>query len=389
MTKNYIHEIERDELVGLAQSLMRFPNVNPPGDDHEIAQFLVEYLGEMGMDVNSDDVGDGHRNVVATWSGEEPGPVLLLNGHYDVVEPGQGWTVDPYGSTIKDGYLIGRGAVDMKAGIAALIVAVKSLKTSGFPLKGTIIMAFVADEEIGQLGSQTLAKQGVSADFALVAEPSSLIPVIAQRGRRIYEISASGKTAHAALPEQGINAIAPMLDYLQAILRKADAFSQKVHPRLGRTKFTLTTIQGGSAINSVPDRCKATVDFRHLPNHEPDEIDEEIQGIMEAVALKFPETGLGWKVLFSSPSFDCAEDMPLVRALRQATEGLFGFDPGVKGYEATTDAGVLSTVMGIPTVVCGPGDLRQAHQPDEKIEIAELLRGAEIYARMIQDVMHA
>jgi acetylornithine deacetylase/succinyl-diaminopimelate desuccinylase-like protein len=277
----------------------------------------------------------------------------------------------------------------MKAGIAALIMAVRNLKNSHFRLKGSIVLACVADEEGGQAGSKALAKAGIQADYALVAEPSQLIPVIAHRGRRIYEFVSSGKTAHAALPENGVNAITPMLDFLQSILAKASRFSQPVHPLLGSSTFTLTTIQGGSAINSVPDRCRATIDFRHLPEHDPAEVDREIQAILDETARRHPQAGLDWQALFSSPALQCPQDMPVVRALRSATLQLFGYDPGVKGYQATTDAGVLSAHMGIPTVVCGPGDLRQAHQPDEKVEVMELYKGVQIYTRVIQELMHA
>lgn len=381
-------EVNLDELVNLTQSLIGFPNVNPPGDDLEITNFLTKYLQDLGLDVRCDDLGSGHHNVVATWRGEAPGPVLLLTGHHDVVETGHGWSVDPFSGTIKDGYLIGRGAVDMKSGMAALIMAVKALKNSKFPLKGTIILALVADQEISQHGSKALAKQGLTADYALVAEPSSMIPVIAHHGRRIYELSSIGKTAHAVLPEQGINAIVPMLDFIQNILKKSSNFSKKSHPLLGRSTFVLTTIQGGNAINSVPDRCTATIDFRHIPNHDHREVDQEIQIALDEVANRHTQADLDWKVLFSAPSFECAEDMPLVKSLRRSAQLINGRDPGVKAMHAATDAGIFSNTMGIPTVVCGPGDHGQVHLPDEKILVEELHQGARIYTHVIQDLMH-
>jgi succinyl-diaminopimelate desuccinylase len=380
-------EIDVNELVSLSQALIRYPNINPPAQDQAISHFLAGYLEDLGMEVSCEDLGQGRVNILAIWEGQTPGPVLLLNGHLDVVAPGQGWTVDPFAGVVKDGYLYGRGAVDMKSNIAALILAVKTLKNSRIPLKGSIALALVADEEVGQTGTRTLAQNGFKADFALVAEPTNLIPVTAHKGRRIYEVSALGKTSHAAMPEYGVNSIEHLLVFLDSLLTEIHCLKEAPHPLLDLPTCTLTTIRGGTAINSVPDHCRATIDYRYLPAQSPAQIDAEFQRIADLVKSRHGDARLDWKVLFDSPSLECSENMRLVQSLRKAIQILTGKDPGINGMKVSTDAGIFSRVMGIPTVVCGPGEPSQMHRVDERIEIAELLNGAKAFALMIQEVM--
>ena len=378
-----ITEIDRAELVELARCLIRFETVNPPADDRGIAQYLGDYLERMGLRVRVDNIGENRRNVVGVWKGKADHPTLLLNGHLDVVPPGEGWTVDPFEGVIKDGRLYGRGAVDMKAGIASMVSALQAMLQSGYEPRGTIILAAVADEEVDQTGTRYLGEIGLKADYALVAEPTSLKPMIAHKGRMILEVSTLGKTAHAAMPEQGVNAIDKMARVLEATQKEGAALQKRTHPILGKPTLTVTTIQGGSAINSVPDRCQLTLDRRYLPDEKPEEIMEGLQ--RQLAALSAHDEAIQWelKLLKHAPPLASSIDNPLVSVLRKAVIEVCGEDPGVGGLLATTDAGVLWAELGIPTVVCGPGDLYQAHKPDENISLDELVQAARVYARVI------
>jgi len=381
-----IYQVDREVLVELARGLIQFENVNPPGDDRGIADFLARYLERMGVEVRVDVVGDNRRNVVGVWKGEADHPTLLLNGHLDVVAPGQGWTVEPFAGMVKDGQLYGRGAVDMKAGIAAMVSAIQMAQRKGFRPRGTVILAAVADEEVDQTGSRYLGEIGLKADYALVAEPTSLEVMIVHKGRMILEVSTLGKTAHAAMPEHGVNAIEKMGRVLEAAQLEGEALRQRVHPMLGNPTLTITMIQGGSAINSVPDRCQVTLDRRYLPEEKPEAI---LEGLRKRLAaLSEQDEALQWELelLRHSPPLEGATDMPLVSSLRRAIAEVRGEDPGVHGLLATTDAGVLWAELGIPTVVCGPGDLTQAHKPDEHVAIDELVEAAQVYAQVIEEL---
>ena len=382
-----LNKVDRDSLVELARGLIRFENVNPPGDDRGIADYLAGYLERIGVEARVDVVGDNRRNVVGMWKGETDHPTLLLNGHLDVVAPGQGWTVEPFAGVIKDGQLFGRGAVDMKAGIAAMVGAMQMAQRKGFRPRGTVILAAVADEEVDQTGTRYLGSIGLKADYALVAEPTSLKPMIAHKGRMILEVSTLGKTAHAAMPEHGVNAIEKMGRVLEAAQLEGEALWQKAHSMLGKPTLTITMIQGGSAINSVPDRCQVILDRRYLPEEKPEAILDGLR--KQLTALSTQDEAMQWelKLLRHSPPLEGAADMPLVSSLRRAIAEVRGEDPGVHGLLATTDAGVLWAELGIPTVVCGPGDLTQAHKPDEHVEVDELVQATQVYMQVIEELL--
>jgi len=201
------------------------------------------------------------------------------------------------------------------------------------------------------------------------------------------EVSTLGKTAHAAMPEHGVNAIEKMGWVLEAAQLEGEALRQRAHPMLGNPTLTITMIQGGSAINSVPDRCQVTLDRRYLPEEKPEAI---LEGLRERLAaLSEQDEALQWelKLLKHSPPLEGATDMPLVSSLRKAIAEVRGEDPGVHGLLATTDAGVLWAELGIPTVVCGPGDLTQAHKPDEHVEVDELVQAAQVYMQVIEELL--
>jgi acetylornithine deacetylase/succinyl-diaminopimelate desuccinylase-like protein len=208
--------IDREDLVAFTQALIREPSINPPGAEGAVAHILAGYLQALGIEVCPYEVEADRPNVIATWRGG-PGPTLLLNGHLDVVPPATGWTWDPFGGEVEDGLIYGRGAADTKGGLAAIAVALRSLRRQGFSPYGTIVFTAVVDEEVGQIGTRDLQTLGMKADFGLVAEPKGLLPMIAHKGRIIVEIRVEGRTAHASLWEQGDNAIDRSLPVLEAI----------------------------------------------------------------------------------------------------------------------------------------------------------------------------
>jgi len=179
--------ISEDEIVALLQEIVQRPTVNPPADTTECAKFILERLNENGISAQLREGKMGFANVVARLSGRKRGKVLLLNGHIDVVAPGEGWTVDPFGGEVKDGMIYGRGTSDMKSGIASMIAAMIGFRRSGKPFDGEIIFMAVGDEETGsQFGTRYLLENnfGTNADFAIVAEPTNLAVELGNRGLR-------------------------------------------------------------------------------------------------------------------------------------------------------------------------------------------------------------
>jgi len=319
--------------------------------------------------------------VTATWHGPEAGPTLLLNGHLDVVPAGEGWSVDPYAAILTDGCVCGRGATDMKGPLACMVTALRAIMTVGESLQGTVIVGAVVGEEDTQVGTKQLAKDGIRADFAIVGEPTSLKPVIAHKGDMYFEITTWGEAAHASTPEQGQNAILDMFAVGAELEALSRALRLSGHPLVGHPTLSIGMIEGGTATNVVPNRCVISIDRRLIPGESPEEAKEEIQRLLEALKTSHPDLSADVTVPVVSLPMETREDEPVVEAVRAATERVVGRDPGVHGWSAACDANILVNELRIPTVVFGPGDLsEQAHKPDERIEIEQLMIGTKIFA---------
>lgn len=396
MERKYIQdvlaEIDKEELVALAQELVRIPSENPPGEEKPVADLLAGRLRKAGLEVDVKDV-DEHverPNVLATWDTGIDGPTLLFNGHLDVVPAGQGWSVDPFAAEIIDGRLYGRGSCDMKGPLAAVVKAIEAVRSVGAPLRGKVIFAGVVGEEQDQSGTRQLVKDGIDADYGIVAEPTTLVPVIAHKGEVYYEITTFGKAAHGSVPHLGINAVEKMVPVIEGVQDLAERLKQKSHPLCGHPTINLGVINGGEIPNAVPDRCTIHLDRRLIPGETFEEADAEIDEIVARAAKADQEFEAEVKAPMTWKPMEIAEDEPIVVALRQQTEVVTGEDPGLEGWPATCDANILVNDAGIPTCIFGPGDLfGQAHKPDESIEIEELVRGAEIYALTILDLLGA
>ncbi|MFW6115974.1 MAG: M20 family metallopeptidase [Chloroflexota bacterium] len=389
-SREVLAEINRDELVALAQDLIRIPSENPPGNEKPVADFLARRLREMGTQVQVKDVDEhvGRPNVLSIWDTGVEGPTLLFNAHLDVVPAGQGWSVDPFAGEIRDGRLYGRGACDMKGPLAAVVTAIETLRRVGTPLRGTVVLAGVVGEEQDQSGTRQLVKDGIVADYGIVAEPTTLVPVIAHKGEVYYEITTFGKAAHGSVPHLGVNAVEKMVPVIQGVQALGERLKEKSHPLCGHPTVNLGVIKGGEISNAVPDRCMIQLDRRLIPSETFEEADAEIYDIVTRAAEADREFEAEVKVPMTWKPMEVAEDEPIVLALRRQTEAVMGQDPGLEGWPATCDANLMVNEGGIPTCIFGPGDLfGQAHKPDESIEIDELVMGAQIYALTILDLL--
>lgn len=390
LIRETLAEIDQEDLVALAQQLIRIPSENPPGDEKRVADFLADRLKRLAMEVHVEDVDEhvGRPNVLAIWGTGVDGPTLLFNGHLDVVPAGQGWSVDPFAGEIRDGRLYGRGACDMKGPLAAVVKAIEAVRRVGAPLRGTVVLAGVVGEEQDQSGTRQLVKDGIAADYGIVAEPTTLVPVIAHKGEVYYDITTFGKAAHGSVPHLGVNAVEKMVPVIQGVQELAGRLKEKSHPLCGHPTINLGVIKGGEISNAVPDRCTIQLDRRLIPGETFEEADAEIYDIVARAARADREFEAEVKVPMTWKPMEIAEDEPIVLALRRQTEVVTGQDPGLEGWPATCDANLLVNEGGIPTCIFGPGDLfGQAHKPDESIEIDELLMGAQIYALTILNLL--
>ncbi|WP_406631423.1 M20 family metallopeptidase [Amycolatopsis sp. WGS_07] len=365
--------VRADRVTDLAASLIRCDTRNPPGGEQPVVEPLSEVLRELGAEVEIFEPEPGRPSVLARVGNGE-GPTLLVNGHIDVVPVSEAdWSVPPFGGLVRDGLLYGRGACDMKGGIAAALEGLRACRDAGIEPPADIVFHFVADEETGgRAGTEALVAAGlVHADAAVVPEPSELRVGVAERGSLMAEIAVRGRAGHGSDPAAGHSAIADAARIVSA-LHLAD-FGDGEHPLLGTPTANVGTIAGGTAANIVAAECRLRVDRRVLPGRTRDEALAEVTGLIDA-AGEFDYTA---EVVAFAEGSEVDSGHPFVAEVRRAADGA-----PVRGLKLGTDARFLRNALGIPTVVYGPGSMTVAHTADEYVPVGDLVTAARTFARL-------
>lgn len=341
-------------VVELARALVRIPSES--GREQAVVAHLEGVFQGLGWTPRRQ--GD---NLYA-FLGPEEGPLLLLNSHTDTVPVGEGWSKPPLEALVEDGKVYGRGTNDAKGCLAAMIAGAARAYMKDAP-KGRVCLAATCEEETIGKGLVELIKTLPRPDAAVVGEPTGLRPAVAQKGLVLLEITAKGRSAHAAWGG-GVNAIEAAAKDVLAL--QAMSFERE-HPALGKTTLAVTQIEGGRRHNVIPDRCKLVVDIRTTPAYEPAEI-------VEAVKAK-----VSGEVFVRSDrirSVDVDPAHPIVRAALAA-------NPGAQPFGSPTLSD-WAWLRGIPAIKAGPGDSKRSHTPDEYVEVAELEAGAAFYETLIR-----
>lgn len=372
--------------VALAQLLVATPSVNPTlspdgAGEGAIAALVAELLEDWGLRATVDEIAPGGRcNVVATLEGE--GPTLMLNGHVDTVGV-EGMTVAPFGAEIVASRLIGRGACDMKGGVAALLAATARLASEG--PRPNLVVALTADEEHASLGMQAVAREGPDADLAVVCEPTSLAVMPAHKGFVWVRATFRGRAAHGSRPEQGVDAIRHAALYVSALDRYVEDLRMRPkHPLLGHGSLHAGTIEGGTVPSVYPDRCDVQLECRTLPGTPATSAVEDMQRVLEELGAREPALDASLEVTLERPGTEVPADSELVRRLLRAG-GAHGLSPRVEGMTAWVDAALLNE-SGTPAVCFGPGDTQQAHTADEWIETREIVTCANVLETFARDL---
>ena len=366
--------------VALAQKLIQFPSLNPPGQEKACIEYLAALLSKAGFDVAMFEFAPERPSLVARIVGTGPQKPLCFTGHVDVVPLGaEVWKTDPFAGGIRDGKLFGRGASDMKAGVAAFVAATVGHAEERATFKRGVTLVITAGEETGCLGAFHLVKLGVLGSSALliVAEPSSNLPIIAHKGSLRLSVSSRGQTAHSSMPELGDNAISKVVGWIQ--LLNVFEFKTRAHPLLGKTTACVTTIFGGENINSVPDSAGFTVDFRTIPDHLHANLIDDMN------KLWGPRAKI--EIVTDFKGFSTAPDDPAILPLMGILAKRTGRMPCPTGAPYFTDASALVPGFdNVPTVVIGPGEAAQCHQTDEFCFIDHIVEASNIYSELIQEM---
>lgn len=377
--------MEDRETLELAQNLVRINSVNPklvPGapGEQEMARFVHGFLEDHGIEAEMVEVEPARPNVVGRLPGGDDGPSLLLCCHMDTVSA-EGME-NPFDARVEDGRLYGRGAHDIKGGLAAMLAAASKL-AEGSPGGGEIIVAAVVDEEYLSSGTEALVET-VQADAAIVFEPSDLKVLVAHKGFAWFRIETQGKAAHGSRPEEGIDAIAHMgrvLGGLEVLDRKLRAISP--HPRLGTPSVHASLIEGGRELSSYPDRCRLDVERRTLPGESEADAETELDALFERLQQKDPHFKAKCELTFARPPYEISTSHALPQAVARAIERAIQRDVEFGGLTAWTDSAILAEAA-IPSVVFGPGGAG-LHGLVEYTEIQDIYDCRDVLVELAQE----
>lgn len=378
------HRCAPGDAAALARLLVSIDSRNPsltagaPGEE-AVARALRDVLDSWGFRTTISEAAPGRPNLVARL-GEPGGPALMLNGHLDVVGT-DGMTHPPFAAEERDGRLYGRGATDMKGGVAAMCAAAWHAAQQG-ALTGEVIVAAVADEEWASIGTSALLAGGLRADVAIVTEPTGLAIAPAHRGFAWLEITVHGRAAHGSRYDIGVDAIrlaAHVLVELDQLER--DVLTALTHPLLGHASLHAATIEGGVGFSTYPDRCVVSIERRTLPGERGADALREAEDAVRRVRERYPVLRAEVRLVGEQAPSDVALDAPVVRALERAIVAA-GETPRVEGLSAWTDAALLNAA-GIPAVCFGPGDISLAHADTEWVNINEIERATAVLTLLV------
>jgi acetylornithine deacetylase len=370
-------------LTSLLSSLVGINSINPsliPGaaGEAEIARFVKGWLDERGIQADVHEAAPGRPSVIARVPGKGGGRSLLLNAHLDTV--GVDGMSSPFDPRIEDGRMYGRGTYDMKAGLAACMLALSDIRPG--ELAGDILLAAVADEEHASLGVQDVLKR-IKADAAIVTEPTSLQLCVAHKGFSWHEIVTSGRAAHGSQPQFGIDAIAHMgrvLNRLEAL--EAELRQRAPHRLLGHGSLHASLIRGGQELSSYPATCTLQLERRTLPAEGLTSVEHEIEGLLNDLAARDPQFQARHRTTLSRPPFCVSEQEPVVTTVLREAAGVIGTTPATIGASFWMDAAFLAAA-GIPTVAFGPHG-SGAHAIDEWVDLHSVDQCRETLVRTIR-----
>jgi acetylornithine deacetylase len=365
--------IDGGYITRVLQDLVRINSVNPlldpsaPGE-REIAEYVGAAMASAGAQVRYHEPRPGRVTVVARLRGSKPGRSLMLNAHADTVDVGG--MDDPFSGEIRNGRLYGRGAFDMKGGLAAMMGAVKALADAGSPHAGEILLAAVADEEYASLGTEELVRH-YRPDAAIVTEPTALDVCLAHKGFAWFEVTTRGRAAHGSRYDLGIDAnmrMGRVLADLDALER--DLRGRTPHPLVGPPSLHAATLAGGSGLSTYAAGCRLQIERRTIPGESREMVTDEVRRLLRRQVERDPSFQADFEVLLVREPFEVSEDAAIVRALTEASTAVLGRRPAYVGQTPWMDAALLAAA-GAETVVMGATG-EGAHAKEEWVDLASV-----------------
>jgi len=370
----------------LLAELISHDSRNPPGREAACARFVADWLTRAGIDAELVREPYPDRPQVLATVGEGRSDVghLVLNGHVDVVPPGdrERWSVDPFEGVVDDeaGRVYGRGASDMKSGVAAAMLAAREAAAAG--VDGTLTLTFAIGEETAEPGTKALV-EGLDADGGIVLEPTELEVHTAGKGLAWYVADVSGEAAHASRPHLGTNAVEGLLAVEGPLEEYRERIADRTHPLLGESLCTPTVVEGGTKENVLAAHVELRFDRRFLPSESLETLDEEMDALFDPLR----DDGLAVAVE-RTRTYEAAAipvDAPVAETVRRHADAVAGVPTAPAGKEAATDQRNLVNDAGIPAIIWGPGTPAQSHTVDEWARTDLLVDAVDVLSRTIRD----
>jgi acetylornithine deacetylase len=366
--------------VKLLKELIRINSVNPslvpgaPGES-EIAEHIAEFMKAIGLETSVEEVQPGRPNAVGILKGCGGGSTLMLNGHTDTVGVDY-MEIDPLDPKAKDGLIYGRGAYDMKGGLAAILSAAKAVVDSGSELKGDLIVAAVCDEEFVSIGTEALVRH-VKADAAIVGEPTKLQVLVAHKGFAWIDVETRGVAAHGSSWQVGVDAIAKMGKVqvgLEQLLN--EALMKRKHTLVGLPSVHASTIKGGRELSTYPDYCRLQVERRLIPGETVEDVHREMKGLLDSIYEADRKFDGGYNITFYRSPFEIPLEEEVCRILTQSSLEATGEKPSFIGGSGWLDTQIIWE-HGTPAVAFGPAGAG-AHASIECVEVDSVIKNARI-----------
>lgn len=394
---------ERDRQTAFLAELVKTPSDNPPGDCALHAERTAMLMEALGLTVERHPVPEAvarangmisATNLVVRQKFGDGGPVIALNAHGDVVPPGEGWTQDPYGAAIVDGWMYGRGVAVSKSDIASYTWALLALKASGLKLRGTVELHITYDEEVGgEIGPGLLLTEGISKPDYAIGAGFSYAVVNAHNGALHLEVEVRGRSAHAAMPFTGVDALEAATGILTRLYEWRRGLAQRVSAvrGIGSPQMTVGLIAGGINTNVVPDRVTFRLDRRMTPEENSADVEIELRRVIEHAARAVPDATVSIRrVLVAEPLTPLPGSENLADALCAEATQVMGEPVGTNGVPLYTDARHYAA-HGIPIVLYGAGphtiQEANAHRADERLPLTDLYKATEVVARALAKLL--
>lgn len=357
----------------------------------DLIDFVRAYLADLGVDSQIITGAEAGKACLLATVGPAGRPGIVLSGHTDVVPvDGESWSSDPFAAEVRDGRLYGRGTADMKGFVGIALAHVPHFLAAD--LKTPIHLAFSFDEEVGCIGVRPMLDvinaMPVKPGMCVIGEPTRMRVMTGHKGKKSIHVEARGHECHSSLAPTGVNAVeyaAELVAYIKGVARRLEREGARdAAYDIPHSTAHVGRISGGTALNIVPRDCWFDFEFRVLPADDPEALLAEVRGyaentlepLMKAVD---PQTGFRWDEIAAFPGLDTPED---ARVVRLATR--FAGDPRTGRVAFGTEGGLFAAAAGIPTVICGPGDIEQAHKPDEFISLGQIARGEAFVRALIE-----